>query len=125
MAPVLRRMKKISWLAATGPRTAPSSIPESMGGGPIRVMVSTNLLAATGTKCIGKDRNCGVRTSVHSHSIETELRECSVMLPSFGPETCNPLGRHCALTCRLRSTPACREFLIGARTLEDSYRLLN
>src|SRR5262245_12463852 len=100
-------------------------MPESMGGGRIRAMVSTNLHAATGIECIGKDRNCGVRTSVHLHCIETELPECSVMPPSFGPGTCNPLGKLCARTCRLRSTPVCQEFLIGARTSEDSYRLLN
>src|SRR5215510_4449236 len=123
MAPVLRRMQEISRLAATGPRTAVSSMPESMGGGPIRVMVSTNLHVATGIECIGKDRNCGVRTNVHSHSIETELRECNVMLRSFGPGMCNPPGRHCVPTCRLQSTPGCRESRTGARTSEDSYQL--
>src|SRR5262249_141540 len=124
-AALMVRPQKISWLAATGPRTAASSTPESMDGGPIRVMASTNLHDATAIECIGKDRNCGVGTSVHSQCMETELWECNVMLPSFGPGMCNPLGRHCARTCRLQSTPACREFLTGARTSEDSYRLLN
>src|SRR5262245_13757528 len=122
---LMLRPQKTSWLVATGPRIAASLMPELMGGGRTRVMVSMNPHAATGIECIGRDRNSVVRTNGRSHSIERDRRECNVIRPSFGRVTCNLLGRHCARTYRLQSTPGCQESRIGAPTSEDSYQLRN